>query len=273
MRNGLSRRGFLGTAAALALPEAEVPWVDYHAHPNPVFTVEDIVALSKRTGIRYGVVEHAGKKEHRYPGLLSTDADLKRHIDRLEGKPVLKGIQAEWVDWMECFSKDLVARLDYVLTDALTMPDKEGRPQRIFAPGYAVQDQQEWMERYVAFHLRVISKEPIDILANPTYLPEAIAADYQTLWTPERMTRIIRAALDNNVALEIDSLLKVPKLPFLKLARRMGARFSFGSNTRGKEVGDITYGLEMAKELGLKRKDMFEPAPYGKKPIQIRKLS
>ena len=59
-------------------------------------------------------------------------------------------------------------------TDALTMPDKEGRPQRIFAPGYGVQDQQEWMERYVAFHLRVISKEPIDILANPTYLPEAI---------------------------------------------------------------------------------------------------
>ena len=129
------------------------------------------------------------------------------------------------------------------------------------------------MERYVAFHLRVISKEPIDILANPTYLPEAIAADYETLWTPERMKRIIRAALDNNVALEIDSLLKGTKLPFLKVARRMGARFSFGSNTRGKEVGDITYGLEMAKELGLKRKDMFEPAPYGKKPIQIRKLS
>ena len=51
------------------------------------------------------------------------------------------------------------------------------------------------------------------------------------------------------------------KLPFLKVARRTGARFSFGSNARGKEVGDITYGLEMAKELGPKRKDVFKPGP------------
>jgi hypothetical protein len=33
------------------------------------------------------------------------------------------------------------------------------------------------------------------------------------------------------------------------------------------------YGVAMAKKLRLKRKDMSEPGPYGKKPIQIRKLS
>jgi hypothetical protein len=38
-------------------------------------------------------------------------------------------------------------------------------------------------------------------------------------------------------------------------------------------VGKLDYCLEMVKELGLTRKDIFTSAPPGKKPIQRRKFT
>ncbi len=270
----LTRRGFLGAAtlAPALAASGEVPRIDFHAHPEPFATIDEMIEAAKQRGVKLGILEHAGKKEHTYQGLLSSDEDLKRHIARLDGKPVFKGIQAEWTDWFECFSKDTVAQLDYVLSDALTMPDKLGTPERTWRPGYAINNKQEWMERYVNFNVRVMKHEPIDILANPTFLPAAIMPEYDALWTPDRMKRLTGAAAEYNVAFEITTLFRIPRLPFLKIAKQAGVRFSFGSNYRGKQVGDIEYGLEMAKELGLKGKDMFAPAPYGRKPIQVRKF-
>ena len=56
--------------------------------------------MSKERGIKLGIVEHAGTKENQYPVVLSNDAELKSYLARLDGKPVYKGIQAEWLDWM-----------------------------------------------------------------------------------------------------------------------------------------------------------------------------
>ena len=36
----------------------------------------------------------------------------------------------------------------------------------------------------------ILDKEPIDVYANPTYLPEVLAKDYDRLWTAERMKRV-----------------------------------------------------------------------------------
>ena len=60
---------------------------------------------------------------------------------------------------------------------------------------------------------------------------------------------------------------------FLKLAKEAGARFSMGSNIHGLDVGRLDYCVEATKKLGLTRKDIFTPAPAGKKPIQVRTFS
>ena len=60
------------------------------------------------------------------------------------------------------------------------------------------------MERYMRHNLRVLA-EPITILANPTYLPPAVEGMYDQLWTDARMRKVIQAAVDNNVALEINA--------------------------------------------------------------------
>lgn len=288
MPTKLSRRAFLNrasaAAAALALPlplgalqaggrAVPFPLVDYHVHLDDVVTLEKALQLSAERGVKFGIVEHAGTKENKYRGLLSSDDDLRRYIARLEGQPVLKGIQAEGLDWMTCFSREVVARLDYVLSDALTFPEKNGERVELWRPWVKVADTQDFMDRYTDFNVQVMAREPIDIIANPTFLPACIEKEYEALWTRERMRRIIAAAVQYGVAIEINSRYRLPSPAFLKMARSAGAKFSFGSNIHGLGVGQLDYCVEMAKELGLRSKDMFTPAPAGRKPIERRKFS
>jgi histidinol phosphatase-like PHP family hydrolase len=287
MMSEMSRREFFGrsaawTGAAVALgtgtamaadsvDNAGLPLVDYHCHLDDVVTLDRALEISKRRGVKFGIVEHAGTKANKYPHLLSTDDDLRRYLDKLAGKPVLRGIQAEGLDWMTCFSKELVAQLDYVLSDALTFPEKDGRRVELWRPNVKIDDPQDFMDRYTDFHVEVMAREPLDILANPTFLPIQLAKDYDVLWTPSRMQRIIDAAVKNGVAIEMTSGARLPSLAFLKLAKRSGAKFSFGSNIHGLDVGNLDYSLKMAKKLGLTVADMFTPAPAGQKPIERRR--
>lgn len=271
----LSRRGLLlaagGVLTAPAVAQSPQALVDYHAHIDAVGTLEALLEISRSKGVKFGVVEHAGNREkHRYRGLLGSDQDLEGYIARLEGKPCFKGIQAEGLDWMKSFSKRAVARLDYVLSDALTFPEKDGSLVRLWTPEARIDDPRDFMERYTAFNVQVIESEPIDILANPLFLPEALEKQADSLWTQERMQRIARAAAANRVAIEINSRYRLPSPKFLKLARAAGVRFSFGSNAHGPAVGSLDYGREMVKELGLTGRDLFSPAPAGRKPVQVR---
>ena len=249
------------------------PRVDYHVHCDKPMTLDKLLEISRRKGVKFGIVEHAGTKENKYPRLLSSDEDLKVYLAELEGKPVYRGIQAEYRDWMTCFSKPMLARLDFILTDAMTFRNRDGRPVRLWDQRFTVGDPQDFMDRYVDYHVEILSREPIDILANPTYLPAAIAKQYDDLWTPRRMEKIIDAAVKYGVAIEINSSYCLPKLPMLKLAKQAGAKFSFGSNIRGPEVGKLDYCLEMVKAVGLTRKDIFPPAPPGQKPVERRQLA
>lgn len=292
MKTGISRRAFFNSALATGslsavagslgsglsfgtrADEAGIPLVDYHVHLDSVVTLEKALELSRERGVKFGIVEHAGTKENRYPGLLSTDDDLKRYIAMLEGKPVLKGIQAEGLDWPTCFSREVVGRLDYVLSDALTFPDvRSGKRIELWRAGVAFDDKQDFMDRYTEFNVQVMAREPIDIMANPTFLPTSLENEFDALWTAARMKKVIDAAVKYNVAIEINSRYRLPRMNFLKMAREAGAKFSFGSNIHGLDVGKLDYCVEAIKQLGLTRKEVFTPAPRGKKPIEVRRFT
>ena len=77
----LSRRRFLGGAAAAAgaLPalraqQLDFAPVDYHAHLDDTVTLEKALEISHDRGVKFGIVEHAGTKENKYPHLISDDA-------------------------------------------------------------------------------------------------------------------------------------------------------------------------------------------------------
>lgn len=276
-----SRREFLGGTAILAAARGfaadketaaglNFPLVDYHVHLNPKFSLDAAIAVSKQRGVKFGIAEHAGSKENLYPSILSNNNDLQQWIARLEGKPVFKGVQAEWTDWPKCFSKDVFAQLDYVLSDAMTIPGHSGERVKMWQPGFDPGDPQEFMERYVKWNVEVIEKEPLDIFSHPTWLPAPLDKSYDALWTYESMKPIVEALKRTGTAAEIDSNYEIPSLSFLQLAKEAKLKFSFGSNSGSGPVRTLDFCIERARTAGLTATDMFVPAPRGRKPIQRR---
>ena len=279
----VSRRGFLASGlatlgSAFLLPGTIVgaeesepvesldspdPPEDLHVHLDNS-TIDKVLELSVERGVVFGIVEHAGAKENDYPVMLSNDEELKRYLQMLENKPVYRGVQAEWIDWSSCFSKEMLARLDFALMDAMTFPGKDGRRVKLWEKDVEsrveMADRQAFMDRYVDWYVEIIQKQPIDILGNCTWLPGPLADDYEAYWTPRRIRKVVNAATERHVALEINSKLKLPKRYFLEIAKAAGAKFTFGSNGRYPEMGKLEYPLEMARKLRLRKEDMFTPA-------------
>lgn len=280
-QSNLSRRTLLAGATGFVCasdtlwsqqpPDLGFPIDDYHVHLGPRFSIDDAVAASRGRGIKFGILEHAGTRENDYPIVLSNDKELQDWIARLDGKPVYKGIQAEFIDWMPCFSKDVLAQLDFILTDAMTARDATGRRVKMWLPAFEPGEAGEFMDMLVKWTVEIIEREPLDIFSHPLWIPRKFAADAGKLWTPERTKPIIDALKRTGTALEIDAG-KLPSLEFLKMAKEAKIKFSFGSNSGANgRVRELDYCFEMARALNLTKADIFVPAPKGRKPVQRRK--
>jgi histidinol phosphatase-like PHP family hydrolase len=277
VKHAISRRQFLaqGTAAAscvyanAAEEKTDLQLIDFHAHLDGS-TIDEVVALGKERKVKLGIVDHAGTKENIYPVVLSNDDELKGYLDMLEGKGVYKGVQAEWTDWMGCFSKGMLAQLDYIIADMWTFPDKNGKRHKMWEPGLELGPPQSFMDRYVDWYVENMERMPIDILANVSWLPKPYGADYDTLWTKARIGRVLDAAVKHRIAIEINSGFKLPKLFFLQQAKAAGLKFSFGTNGRYPKMGLLDHSIQTARKLGLAQADMFLPAPDGEKAAQRR---
>ncbi len=244
-------------AQMLALGRDNFPLVDLHTHLKGSLTLEQALALSRGTGMFLGLAVNCGKG---FP--VETDEGALAYLKSMEGRPVFVGMQAEGREWVAMFSKETRARFDYVFTDSMTWTNPAGKRMRLWIPEEVEigPDEGAFMDLLVAKTVGILETEPIDIYVNPTFLPAAIAARYDALWTEERMTRVIDAAVKNGVAIEINARYKLPSERFLRLAKSKGAKFTFGTNNGGTDdLGDWSYPLEMQRRLELKWQDMFVP--------------
>ncbi len=250
------------------LMKSGFPFVDFHVHLKGGLTIDEVVENSQRLGINYGVAPNCGLH---FP--VTNDSTLYEYIRRVAGSPTFKGMQAEGREWIKLFSPEAIAKFDYVFTDAMTFTDRKGRRNRIWIPEEVwVDDKQQFMDDLVAKIEAIFSHEPVDIYVNPTVLPAEIMPEYDALWTDERMKRVIKVLADNNVALEINARYKVPHAKMIKMAKKAGVKFSFGTNNTGRELGNLQYCLEMIEECGLTPNDMFEIKPDSEKPINVKGL-
>jgi hypothetical protein len=243
------------------------PLVDYHVHLKGGLTIDQALANSRRLGIYYGVAINCGLG---FP--VHSDQSVQEYLATMKGQPCYVALQGEGREWMTLTSPESVALFDYCFTDAMTFTDDRGKRMRIWIPEEIgeIADKRAFMNMYVERIVGVM-REPIDIYANATFLPAQIAPEYDTLWTPERMRKVIDAAVENDVAIEINNRYKVPSATFIKAAKAAGARFSFGTNNPGAELGSLEYPIRMVRECGLVWQDIFVPKPDGQKPIQIKK--
>jgi len=242
----------------LELGQANFPLVDLHAHLKGGLTLEQALELSRRSGMFLGVALNIGQGQG-----ADTDEKALEFLEQMEGQPVFVAAQAEGREWLDMFSPEVLARFDYVFTDSMTFTDdRTGRRTRLWMPEEGeVGDPQAFMDMLVEKTVGILESEPIDIYVNPTFLPEAIGDDYDTLWTEARMKKVIAAAVAGDVAIEINGRYRLPSERFLRLAKEAGARFTFGTNNAGADdLGDWSYPLEMQKALELGWEDMFVPA-------------
>ncbi len=250
----------------IELGSANFPLIDFHVHLKGGLTLEETLALSRRLGINYGIAVNCGMG---FP--ISDDKGILEFLDSMKGQPVFVGMQAEGREWVRLFSPGAVARFDYVFTDAMTFTNKNGRRMRLWIPEEVeVGDRQEFMDMLVERIVGIMDNEPIDIYVNPTFLPANIAAEYDALWTPERMQRVIDAAVRNGVAIEINNRYRLPSAAFMRRAKQAGVRFTIGTNNADRDLGRIEYALQMVRECGLNWTNMWMPKPDGQKPIQTR---
>ncbi len=250
----------------LELGKANFPTLDLHAHLKGGLTLEQVLALSRRTGMGFGVAANCGKG---FP--IQTDVEAGAFVDSMKGQPVFVAMQAEGREWVTMFSNETRARFDYVFTDGMTWTNPAGKRMRLWIPEEVEigPDERAFMDLLVSKIVGILETEPIDVYVNPTFLPAVIAARYDQLWTEARMKRVIDAALKNAVAIEINARYKLPSEAFLRLAKAAGAKFTFGTNNGGAgDLGDWSYPLEMQRRLGLTWKDMFVP---GHQPSRARR--
>jgi histidinol phosphatase-like PHP family hydrolase len=246
------------------------PLIDLHTHLKGGLTLDDVLALSRKTGINYGIAPNCGVG---FP--ITDDKGIYDYVASMKDKPVFLGMQAEGREWTRTFSKEAIAQFDYVFTDSMTFTDdRTGKRTRLWIEGeFEVGDKQQFMDMLVKKIETILNNEPIDIYVNPTYLPAPIAGEYDQLWTKERMQRVVNALAKNGVAMEINARFKLPSAAMIKLAKQAGVKFTFGTNNAGKEdLGVPEYCLKMIQECKLTNKDLFIPSPDRAKAIQRKDL-
>ena len=94
-----------------AKQENDFPLTDLHVHLTRQFTIEHVMDIANKRGVRFGIVEHPGT------WAIKNDDDLKKYIDGLRQYPVYIGLQPTYLGWSKNFSPDLLAQLDYILMD------------------------------------------------------------------------------------------------------------------------------------------------------------
>jgi len=166
-------------------------------------------------------------------------------------------MQPVYTGWSKAFSKPLLDQLDYVLMDALTLPNSDGTWLPIWQIDTMVDDAEAFMHRYTQFIEQLMTTEPINIFGWPTFLPVPIARQYTQLWTPKRVDHIIEMAKAKKLAIEINEVAHVPDETFIMRAKKAGLKFTFGTDSRNEHATHFYYCYQMAQRGGLTEGDIF----------------
>jgi histidinol phosphatase-like PHP family hydrolase len=239
----------------IRLQQRNFPVIDYHVHWPANIDANAIMERSLSDGFEFGIAASGF-------GLTSDEVIKSRFEKVFIYPPLFYGMQGEGREWPKILSKEARDKFDYVFTDAMTFNDHAGRFTHLWIDSEVIIDipEQEYMDMIMERTLKIINEEPIDFLASPTRLSTSMMKDYDKYWTDERVKQLITALKDNNVAMEINAVSKVPPARIIKAAKAAGVKFTLGTNNNGiQELDRLDYPLRMVEECGLTIDDMWFP--------------
>ena len=245
----------------IRLQQEDFPVIDYHVHLKGGLTKEQAHAMSMNYGINYGVAPNAG--EGGVGRMLADDKEVYEYFDEVNPLPFLCGVQGEGRKWTRTFSQKALGIFDYLFTDAMTIRDHKGRNARIYRSEEAIMDdisKEGYMEQIVDQTVKILTNEPADIYANPTFLPYFLNDEYDKYWTNERIDRVLDVLEKYNIALEINPRYRIPSMKIIRMAKERKLKFTFGTNNVDANFGRLEYCMDAVKECGITSSDMWFPS-------------
>ena len=247
--------------AIIRLQQQNFPVIDYHVHLKGGLTKEMAHALSMNYGINYGVAPNAG--EGGVGRMLADDKEVYEYYEEVKPLPFLCGVQGEGRKWTATFSQEALGIFDYLFTDAMTIMDHKNRNSRIYRAEEVHYDgvsKEQYMDQIVDQTVKILTNEPADIFANPTYIPEDMQADYDKYWTDERINRVLDVMQEHSIALEINPRYKIPSMKIIQMAKDRGMKFVFGTNNVDANFGKLEYCIEAIEQCNITTKDLWFPS-------------
>lgn len=245
----------------IKLQQQNFPVIDYHVHLKGDLTKEMAHAMSMNYGINYGVAPNAG--EGGVGRMLANDKEVYEYFEEVKPLPFLCGVQGEGRKWTRDFSQEALGVFDYLFTDAMTIIDHKGRNSRIYRAEEVHYDgvtKEQYMDHLVNQTVKILTNEPADIFANPTFLPDDMNADYDKYWTDKRVERVLDVLQKYNIALEINPRYCIPSMNIIRKAKERGIKFTFGTNNVDSNFGKLEYCIEAIEKCGITADDIWFPS-------------
>lgn len=230
-----------------------IAFIDEHIHTGGSFSIDAAMQAFYQTGINLGLVIDVENLEKG-----KEEETLTSHLKKYGDLPVFTGIFKNNLAELQGVSDKTVAQFDYVIGDITRFKNAKGQDVDILK-NENIGDKQAFMTAYVKAITEGLGKGKLNVWATATLLPESLVAEYDNLWTPERMTAVIDAAKRNNVAIEVYNKLKIPSLAFLKLAKEKGCIFSTGGLFKENKMSEPDYFYQVIDHCKLEYKDIFIP--------------
>jgi histidinol phosphatase-like PHP family hydrolase len=248
--------------------------IDCHAHTtlsDGALTVAELVEVVCARGVRPSVSDHVSTDVG--AGVKSVEA-VRRYLDELEAYPdVGRGGEFCWHDslWRE-LPEALAARFTHRIGSlhAIFIPGLT-RPLHLFAPTLP---EGLTIDRYMDAHLdnleRLAREMPVDILAHPTLLPLAFRdCPLEEVWTEPREERAVEALYRAGIAFEISARYR-PHRRLVQRAHERGVRLALGSDGHTwEQVGDLSFPMAMARAVGAKPEELYDPFVHGSRPWRV----
>ena len=193
---------------------------------------------------------------------MANDEEVYAYYKEVKPLPFLCGVQGEGRRWSTQFSQEALGIFDYLFTDAMTIVDHKGRISRIYRPEEVFLDgttNDKYMDLIVDQTIKILTNEPADIYANPTFIPQAMNDEYDKLWTDERVDKVLDVLEKYQIALEINPRYKIPSYNIVKKAKARGLKFTFGTNNVDANFGKLEYAIGAIKECGITKDDLWFP--------------
>ena len=246
------------TDPVIRLQQEDFPVVNWHVHAKGGWTPRQAYDKSMADGICYGLSVNiygtiVKTGDGGFGRMIETDSEALQYLGAMRGWPFINGFQGEGRKWSASFTSASLAECDYIFTDSMTIVDKN-RQIRLYRPDEFTMNgrtPEEWMDFYVSQIELILENEPVDIYANPMFLPPELEKEADALWTDARIDRVLDKLAQHRIALEINSRYRIPSVKVLKKAKARGLKFAFGTNNVDANIGRLEWALGAARECGI----------------------